>query len=248
LSDATLPCLILAGGLGTRMRPSTDRTPKALLPVAGRPFAHWQLSWLATQGVERVVYSVGYLGEQIEAAVGDGGAWGLRIEYVEDGPRLLGTGGAVRRAIDAASLASFFVLYGDSYLRASLPDVATAFRVAGRPALMTVFHNRGRFEESNAHFLAGQVVRYGKGPRSDPEMAYVDYGLLAFDAHAITERVAAGQIIDLSDVCADLSLEGLLSGYEVADRFYEIGSRQGLSELTQFLVAPPGAPSARVQP
>ena len=240
-----LPCLVLAGGLGTRMRPSTDCIPKSLLPIAGKPFVHWQLSWLASQGIERVIFSIGHLGEQIEIAVGDGGAWGLSVEYVRDGQHLLGTGGAVRQAIDSTSLPAFLVLYGDSYLQASIPQVEAAFHAAGRPALMTVWHNQGRWDASNAHYADGRVTRYGKGKYADADMAYVDYGLLVFEAGAITERVGTGQKADLADVCTDLSLHGLLAGFEVTECFYEIGSKGGLTDLRRFLGDPAQGPSRR---
>src|SRR4051812_46987043 len=99
-----MQCVILAGGLGTRMRPRTDKTPKTLLPVGDVPFAHYELSWLARHGVTHVVYSIAILGEQVRDFVGDGDRWGLSVSYVEDGDKLAGTAGALRRALDAGEL------------------------------------------------------------------------------------------------------------------------------------------------
>src|SRR5262245_26801177 len=109
-----MQCVILAGGLATRMRPLTDSIPKTLLPVAGHPSADMQLTWLAREGVSDVVYCVGHLGEMIEEYVGDGSRWGLAVRYVDDGPELRGTAGALRRAVSAGLLdPAFLVVYGD---------------------------------------------------------------------------------------------------------------------------------------
>ncbi len=100
-----------------------------MLPVAGRPFVYWQLAWLAAQGADGAVLSIGHLGAQIRDYVGDGAAWRLPVTFVEEGDDLRGTGGAVRLAVDEGVMGdSFFVLYGDSYLQVALPVVEAAFR------------------------------------------------------------------------------------------------------------------------
>src|SRR5258705_5773875 len=112
-----MQCVILAGGLATRLWPATQTIPKLLIPINGRPFADYQLGWLARQNVTDVVYCIGYLGEQVRAAVGDGSRLGVGVRYADEGHELKGTGGALRVALDAGLLAeSFFVLYGDSFL------------------------------------------------------------------------------------------------------------------------------------
>ncbi|HTZ09626.1 MAG TPA: sugar phosphate nucleotidyltransferase, partial [Acidimicrobiales bacterium] len=156
-----MQCLVLAGGLGTRMLPVTEQVPKCLLEVAGRPFAHWQLEWLASEGVDRVVFSIGHLGQAVRREVGDGSRFGVRVDYVDEGPELRGTGGAVRLAVEGGGLdESFFVLYGDSYLTVDLGAVARTFARRGAEALMTVFRNRGRWERSNAVFDGTMVTLY----------------------------------------------------------------------------------------
>jgi len=232
-----LECVILAGGLGTRMRPHTDRVPKALLPVCGRPFADWQLQWLAAQGVHSVVLCVGHLGELIEAFVGDGQRWGLEVRYArEEGP-LLGTAGAIRQALDLGIAGeAFFVLFGDSYLRLDLADVEVAFRQCGRPVLMTVLHNEGRWDRSNVVFEAGMVTRYDKHADPRPqEMTFVDYGLSAMTRRVVEQHVRAGESAELAPMLHSLSLRGDIAGYVVTDRFYEIGSPEGLADLEVFL-------------
>jgi len=230
-------CLVLAGGLGTRLDPVTRTVPKCLIPVAGRPFAHWQLEWLASQEVTDVVYSIGHLGDQVRAAVGDGTRFGVSVRYVEDGPRRRGTAGAVRLAVDEGALGEqFFVLYGDSWLSISLPAVARAYDAAGRPALMTVFRNRGRWEHPNAVFAGGMVTWYEKGLADPPPaMEYVDYGLSVLDAAVVRELVPAGRAADLAEVFTPLSRAGRLAGFEATERFYEIGSPDGLAEVEALL-------------
>jgi len=221
------PVAILAGGLATRLRPITEKIPKALIEVAGRPFICRQLDYLRGQGITRVVLCTGYLGEQIEAVVGDGHAFGLDVCYSPDGPTLLGTGGTLKRALQLLG-ERFFVLYGDSFLPCDFREVQQAFVSNGRPALMTVLHNGDRWDKSNVLFRDGQILEYNKhSPR--PEMEYIDYGLGILSADVLG-GYPAGQPFDLAAVYHQLSLTGKLSGHEIHERFYEIGSHEGLKE------------------
>jgi MurNAc alpha-1-phosphate uridylyltransferase len=233
-----LQCVILAGGIASRLRPLTEDVPKALLPVLGRPFCDWQLQLLAQQGVERVLYSIGYRGQMIRDHVGDGSRWGLEVRYVDEGSELRGTGGALRLALDQGALEeSFFVLYGDSYLPADLGPIETAWQQTPLPALMTVFRNEGRWDKSNAIYREGRVVLYDKdrpGERA-AEMHWIDYGLSALARDTVAERLSAQGVADLAELMRELSLEGKLAGFEVEERFYEAGSREGLDELERFL-------------
>jgi NDP-sugar pyrophosphorylase family protein len=234
-----MQCVILAGGLGTRMRPRTETTPKTLLPVGDVPFAHYQLSWLARYGVRRVVYSIAVLGEQIRAFVGDGSRWGLSVRYVEDGDKLAGTAGALRRAFDAGELDEWFlVLYGDSFLPIDFARVGRAFLEQRRPALMTVYRNQGRYDAGNVRFSDNVVSLYRKskkGESSPPEMDFIDYGLSALSRELIAQRVPNGEVADLADLYHRLSLEGALAGFEVGQRFYEIGSPAGMDDFAAWV-------------
>jgi NDP-sugar pyrophosphorylase family protein len=233
-----LQCVILAGGVGSRLRPLTESIPKALLPVRGRPFADWQLSLLAGQGVERVLYSIGYRGEAIRRFVGDGSRWGLRVGYVDEGSALRGTGGALHLALEEEALEeSFFVLYGDSYLPVDLELVERAWGQGASPALMTVLRNEDRWDRSNAILREGRVVLYDKERPSDrvAEMHWIDYGLSVLTRELVAARIAPDSVVDLADLMRDLSLEGELAGYEVTERFYEAGSEQGLRDLEDYL-------------
>jgi NDP-sugar pyrophosphorylase family protein len=229
--EASFPVAILAGGLATRMRPITERIPKALIEVAGRPFIEHQLVLLQREGVERVVLCVGFLGEMIEALIGDGSRYGLSVSYSFDGERLLGTGGALRRALPLLG-PHFFVLYGDSYLDIAYPPVQAAYRDSALPALMTVFRNEGRWDTSNVLFDGKRVVRYDKR-QPTPDMKFIDYGLGVLSADLL--EAAKDETFDLSDLYATLAAEGRLAGFEETQRFYEIGTPSGLAEADGHL-------------
>lgn len=227
----SLPVAILAGGLATRLRPITEKIPKALVDVAGKPFVVRQLEYLGQQGITCVVLCISYLGEQVEAVVGDGSSYGIEVRYSWDGPRLLGTGGALKQALPLLG-EKFFVFYGDSYLPIDFRAVERDFLASGKPALMTVLKNSDRWDKSNVLFRDGDIVEYNKHtPRS--EMAHIDYGLGVLSA-SVLEGVPSDEPSDLADIYHALSVRGLLAGHEVFQRFYEIGSHKGLDETIDY--------------
>lgn len=236
--------IILAGGLATRMKAVTASVPKYLLEVAGRPFADHQLTWLASAGVTDVVLCIGHLGGAIRAHVGDGERYGLRVDYVDEGDRLRGTGGAVRLAHDQGVLGPEpAVLYGDSYLSADLGAVFADFRARRPAALMCTLRNEGRWDASNARIEDGWVVRYEKGV-SDPAaegMDQIDYGFSILDRDRVVAEIPPDQVTDLSDTYSRLVAERRLAAHEVGERFYEIGSPEGLAELDALLRKRAGA-------
>lgn len=235
--------VILAGGLGTRMLPRTERVPKILLPVAGRPFAVWLLARLASCGFERVVLAIGHLGAEVRRTLGDGKAIGLRLDYVEDGERLLGTAGALRRALPLLD-ETFLVTYGDSYLpfdyAAPLHDLHAN---PGALGTMAVFRNDDRLDRSNTEVRGDLVHRYEKRPRDaprDPALDHIDYGATALRREVIASLpIPEGEPHDLSAVQRDLAAKGRLRAFRARERFYEIGSPEGIADLEQALSAPP---------
>lgn len=232
--SALLPVAILMGGLATRLRPITLTIPKALVDVAGKPFVDRQLDYLRGQGARRVVLLTGHLGEMIRDHVGDGRAFGLDVAYSPDGPAPLGTAGALKAALPLLG-PSFFVLYGDSFLPIAYAPVQTAYEASKRLGLMTVLENADRWDKSNAHYSNGVVVEYNKAA-PDPRMRHIDYGLAVLSAGAL-EAVPEGRAADLADVYNRLSLAGQLAGFEVGERFYEIGSHEGLRETAHYFAA-----------
>ena len=228
------PVAILAGGLATRLRPVTEKIPKALIEVAGQPFLAHQLRLLRGAGIRSVVVCVGYRGEMIEAQFGDGSSLGIEISYSFDGPELLGTGGALKKALPLLGK-QFLVLYGDSYLPIDYDAPVRAFSGSGKLGLMTVFRNEGRWDPSNVLFKNGTIQSYTKKSAS-PEMQHIDYGLGIFRAEAFASWTS-GKAFDLADVYQELIAQEQLAGYEVEQRFYEIGSPAGLAELDAMLRA-----------
>jgi NDP-sugar pyrophosphorylase family protein len=227
-----LPIAILAGGLATRLRPITESIPKALIEISGEPFLAHQLRLLRRHGFQRVVLCVAYLSDQIRVFAGDGSRFGLEIEYSPDGPELLGTAGAIRRALPLLG-ESFAVIYGDSYLPCDYAAALAAFADSRKLGLMTVYRNHSQWDTSNVEFTAGRIVAYDKTNRT-PAMHHIDYGLGAFQRAAF-DTVPPNRPHDLAAVYQDLLRRGELAAWESPDRFYEIGSLEGIRDLTEFL-------------
>ena len=234
MSDSVelMPAVILAGGYATRLRPLTDHIPKALIDIGGRPFLWHQLQLLRRNGIQRAVLAVGYLGEQIQQRFGDGSDLEISIDYSFDGPLPLGTAGAIRKALPLLP-ERFFVLYGDSYLTCDYRSVEAAFRRSGLPGMMTIYRNEGLLDSSNVEYDGTRIVRYDKTNRT-PSMRYIDYGLGVF-RRDVFASIEAGERRDLADIYQDLLTAGKLAAFEVHERFYEIGSPEGLRDTIEFL-------------
>src|SRR4051812_25686446 len=230
-----MQALILAGGLGTRLGTRTRTLPKALLPIAGRPFLAWLVEALARGGLRQVVLCIAHHGQQIQDYLGDGAAFGIDVTYSEDGDHLLGTGGAIRQALSRNLLAeSFLVTYGDSYLpfdyAAPLRDLQAHPEALGT---MSVFENHGAWDASNCAIGRGLVLRYEKGVE-DRALTHIDYGAIALRRSLIAEQpseVAFG----LDTLQHRLAKAGQLRAFEATERFYEVGSEIGIADLEQKL-------------
>jgi NDP-sugar pyrophosphorylase family protein len=226
------PIAVLCGGLATRLRPLTTTIPKSMLEVAGEPFIAHQLRLLVGAGFREIVLLCGYLGEQIEEFAEDGRRFGCRLSYSYDGPELLGTGGAIRKALPLLG-SEFVSIYGDSYCATGYRRIYESFRDSAQPALMTVYHNGNRWDLSNVEYRDGKIVRYDKTSR-DERMTYIDYGINVFKAEVFaTPSADAG--FDLAGLQKQLVAEGKMAGLEVEERFYEIGSAAGLAETDALL-------------
>ncbi|MGH7956368.1 MAG: nucleotidyltransferase family protein [Opitutaceae bacterium] len=232
MTSSDLRVAILAGGLATRLRPITEKIPKLLVEVAGEPFFSHQIRLLGNAGLTRIVLCVGYLGEMIVDQYGDGSKWGVSIEYAFDGPKLLGTGGALVAALPKLGEA-FYVLYGDSYLPIDYRAVGDFFLNSGKLGLMTVYENHERYDASNVWFENGGIKVYDKQNKV-PEMHHIDYGFGVFRSAAF-DGFPRDAVVDLAEVQKSLVARRQLAGYEVRERFYEIGSPGGLRELDQLL-------------
>jgi len=226
-----LPVVLLAGGIATRMRPLTEKIPKSMLEIADRPFIAHQLCLLKNKGIEHVILCVGYFGEMIESYLNANGAFGLKIIFSYDGNTLLGTGGAIKNIGDKLP-DNFFVLYGDSYLDIDYKKVEEAYYQSGKKALMTVYKNEGKWDTSNVAFNNNEIVSYNKKNKTKA-MNYIDYGLGILNKQTFDNHNES--VFDLACIYEQLVVEKQLFGYEVFERFYEIGSKEGLKELEDII-------------
>jgi NDP-sugar pyrophosphorylase family protein len=234
---ADVPVALLAGGLATRLRPVTETIPKALVELAGKPFIDHQLALLHRSGIRRVVMCLGHLGERVRDHCGDGSRYGLDLRYSFDGPTLMGTGGALARAAGLLDEV-FWVMYGDSYMDMDYRAVLAHFNATDPRrtlGLMTVLRNNNRWDRSNVVFRDGRLVRYDKKAQT-PAMDYIDYGVALLRRPALAP-IPADRPSDLAGLYSALVEEGRMVGYEVTNRFYEIGTPAALEEARQFFAA-----------
>lgn len=227
-----LPIAVLAGGFATRLGHLTKEFPKCLIEIHGKPFVDWQLDLLKKSGYQNFVFCLSYKSDQVQEYLGDGSRFGISIEYSLDGNRQLGTGGAIRKAIPILG-SEFAVLYGDSYLPIKYAKVESAFLKSSTLGLMTVFKNEGLLDVSNVMFENNRLLKYQKDFPT-PQMHHIDYGLSYFRSEAFKD-IRLNQSFDLADLCSDLSAQKKFNGYEVFNRFYEIGSHKGIQDFTEYI-------------
>jgi MurNAc alpha-1-phosphate uridylyltransferase len=228
--------VILAGGRGTRVSGLAQNLPKVMLEVAAKPFIAWQLELLKNNGIRRAVICAGYLGEKIRDFVRQGESFGIKVEYSFDGPSLLGTGGAVKKAL-ALLGNTFFVMYGDSYLPTDFKAVSNYFLTQDKVGLMVILKNNDRWDRSNVLYKNGRIQKYDK-KNTSCAMEYIDYGLLLFKKEAFLVE-DFGEVFELDVVCQGLIRQDQLLAYEAKERFFEIGSPEGLQETRAYLTEVP---------
>lgn len=228
-----LEVLILAGGLATRLKPHTEKIPKSLVQVCGKPFIYHQLDLMLTQGVKRVIMSVGHYGEMIEKELGRRYKGQIEIDYAFDGEVLLGTGGAIQNSLDKIKENYFIITYGDSYLLEPMSNIISAFNHREYDAILTVYKNKNHWDKSNCIYESGRVVLYDK-ENPTPDMHYIDYGMSIFSKKTFESKII-NKPYDLATIMNGLSKTKRLAGYEAKSRFYEMGSHNGLAELDAYL-------------
>ncbi|MEO8666350.1 MAG: sugar phosphate nucleotidyltransferase [Ignavibacteria bacterium] len=224
--------VLLAGGMATRLRPVTEKIPKSMLEVAGKPFILHQLDLLKKNNISKVIICASYLGEFIKEYLRKNHFHDLEIKYSFDGDRLLGTGGAVKKALSLLE-DNFFVMYGDSYLNTDFQKINEYFFSNNKSGLMTVYRNEGKYDKSNIIFEDHQILSYDKN-NFDDKMKYIDYGLGILTKKSFIDFADKNEF-DLEEVYKNLLKKNELLGFEVKERFYEIGSFEGLEETNKFL-------------
>lgn len=226
-----LPVAIIAGGLATRLHPLTLDTPKALIPIHGQPFIKWQLELLARRGVQYVVLCLGFHASKIVDFVGDGRKFGLRVNYsIEKTP--LGTAGALKKAEKLLG-ENFGILYGDSYLPLNYLLVFEKFKFLKKSVLMAVYRNNDRYDSSNVLLKQSGSVTYSKNTKLSI-MRHIDSGFSVLNIKAL-ESIKIGDYSDLSDIFETLSKDGQVNGFEIKNRFFEVGSLGGINDLEAYL-------------
>lgn len=230
------PIAILVGGIATRLLPITEKLPKALIELAGEPFIAHQLRLLKCSGFSKVIICAWYRGEMISDYVGTGAQFGLNVTYSFDGERLLGTAGAIRKAIPLLGR-NFFVLYGDSYLPCDYRQIQYSYEAQDKQGLMTIYRNNGKWDSSNVEYVEEKLIAYNKKVKT-PGMKYIDYGLGVFNKN-VFDSLQEGTVSDLEEIYQTLLKKNELAAYEVKNRFYEIGSKNGLKELDRLLSKKP---------
>ena len=227
-----LPLVLLAGGMATRLYPVTHSVAKSMIEIAGKPFICHQMELLKMKGIQKVVICAGKFGEQIMDCIGDGSKFNLNVLYSFDGDELLGTGGAVKKALKLLDN-EFFIMYGDSYLDIDFLAINKYFHKFTKLALMTILKNDGLWDKSNVIFQNGELIKYSK-KEFLPEMKYIDFGLGVLKKESF-EHFSGKSKFDLAELYIYLLNKGELLGYEVFNRFYEIGSFKGIEETEVFL-------------
>ena len=226
-----LPVAILAGGLGTRIQSVSRGLPKSLMEFNGKPFLEWQLQLLEKNKCKAVVICVGHKSDLIKNYLEGRPKSKLDIKLSYDGNYNLGTGGALVKARKYLGKA-FLVLYGDSYLSVNFEEVSENFLSVRKSGLLTVLKNDLNFEPSNVYFRNNLVLQYDKINQSN-KMKYIDYGLSAFQSDAFTE-FSSTKFLDLSIILSQLAMQKQLAGYEVYERYYEVGSIQGTQDFQEL--------------
>jgi NDP-sugar pyrophosphorylase family protein len=227
-----LPLVVLAGGFGTRLGALTENIPKCLIKIRGRAFVDWQIDSFIMNGITNLVFCVSHKSEMIQDHLGDGSKKGIKIQYSIDGIRQLGTGGAIVKALPILG-EKFGVIYGDSYLPINYKPVEDAFLNRDFRGLMTVYKNQNELDTSNIEFFDGYIKEYRKNSKN-PRMLHIDYGLLYFKSKAF-DPYQQGEYLDLANLCNDIVLSKELYGFEVHERFYEVGSLKGIDALSEYL-------------
>ena len=227
-----LPVAILAGGLATRLHSLTTNIPKALIKVSGQPFIFHQLKYLRYQGIKKVIICIGHLGKMIESYVGNGSRFDLKVSYSSDEDQLVGTGGAIKKALSLLG-DQFFILYGDTFLPITFSDIEKAFLISNKSCLMTVLKNNNKWDKSNVLFKKDLLIEYNK-KKPTTKMKYIDYGLSVVSAD-IFDMYSSNTFLDLSTVFEQLSAQNQLEGFKVSKRFYEIGTPRSLQETEKYV-------------
>lgn len=222
------PCIILCGGLATRLGNLASETPKSLLKINSKPFLFYQLRYLEKKGLKKVYLSVGHLSEKFYTFIQDYKFKNISIEVIEDGSTPLGTGGAVKKIIKKIKSPAF-VLYGDSFVRINFFDMFVSYKENLGP-LMAIYKNNNRYEKSNIYFDDKNIV-YRKNS-SNERCDHIDYGV---GIYRESDFEGTKKSFDLSLIQEKYSKLKKLQYFYAIKRFYEIGTPESYEKAKTFL-------------
>lgn len=230
MQDTTL--VILAGGLATRIRPITNNKAKALIEINRKPFIYWQLKYYIKQGVKNFIFLLGYKGDQIEEYIKNNNCFNVNVSFYHDGNQLCGTGGSILQSINKLP-ENFFILYGDTLLQIDLDDMYNFYNTNSHQTVMSIFKNKSMYDKSNVQKLSNNIITYNKEDRQN-DMSYIDYGISIVNKEVFISNTDK-TLTDLSSFYKTISSKNKLLGYEVFERFYEIGSFEGIKQTQSFV-------------
>ncbi len=224
--------VILCGGKSTRLYPLTKKIPKSMTEINKKPFLEHQLRLLKKNHIFDIVLCIGYKGGQIKKYFEDGRKFWVKMKYSSDKKRLLGTGGALKKAENLLEDV-FLVMYGDSYLPFNFQKAINFFMGVNKLGLMTVFKNINKYESSNLEVKGNLVKSYSK-KRKTKKMKYIDYGVSIYKKEVL-KYIPKNQVYDLSKLQQTLIKKKQLLAYPAEKRFYQIGSPEGLEEFKKYI-------------
>jgi NDP-sugar pyrophosphorylase family protein len=227
-----LQAVILAGGEGKRLRPLTSSIPKPMFPISGKPFLEHEINLLKRASINDIVICIGYQGELVRRHFEDGQSLGVRIRYSDDGDKLLGTAGSLKKARTLLS-DRFFITFGDAYPILDYKAAWNHFILTGKIALMVVYKNSNRYGRSNTVVQDGLVIFYSKKEK-DPRMQYIEFGVTFMNRQAL-DAIPDDNPVDLEALYRQIISNNQMAALEVNQRIYDIGSPEGLAEFQQLV-------------
>lgn len=230
-----IPILILAGGLATRLRPLSKKTPKSLFLFKGETFLYYQLKLLKKNGFKNIVICTGYLHNRIRSFVQSKKIkyLNLNIKLSRDGIKPRGTLGSIIKALKVIKTNFFFVINGDSFVTIEFKLILKKFDLIKKGPLMVIFKNSNKLERSNS-MIKNRKILYNK-KKLNNKMKYIDYGVYFFYKKNFNSIKKNKTFLDLSDFLASLSEEGCLDYIITKKKYFEIGSWKGINRFERSI-------------
>lgn len=228
---------ILLGGKGERLKPFTDNTPKPMIKACGKPFLEYLVVFLKGNGIRKLLFLVGYLGDKIKAYFGDGSKWGVEIDYSFE-EKFMGTGGALQLAKNKLEN-EFFLLFGDSYLPIDYKKIAYQYSRSKKMAMLAIYDNK---EDTKVPFnlAVGKskkiITYYNKKEANFHGLNYCDAGVVVVSKEVLNLIGEKTPISFEEAIYPALIAKGELGYYIAENRFYDIGTFERLRDFKKYIV------------